>query len=127
MLGKRYKRTYILLIPLLLFVFSSDAQTDTASSRGYYKFTFDLNGRYIVKHPPGQYNVEKGIVIVKITVDSTGKVIRAFPEVSGTPVESNVLQARARQVALQTHFNRSADSKEQTGTITIGLGSMPEQ
>lgn len=63
---------------------------------------------------------EEGIVIVRIVVDETGKVIRATPGQRGSTTVSAVLNAKARQAALALRFNESAEGiSEQHGTYTF--------
>ncbi len=65
---------------------------------------------------------EQGIVVVKIVVDRTGKVISAIPGVKGsTTVDSALLQA-AKQAALNTKFDKKTTAPtKQTGTITYNF------
>ncbi len=61
---------------------------------------------------------ESGIVVVKIEVDQSGKVIRAIPGVKGTTNSASCLVEPAKRAALATRFN--SDSKapvKQVGTI----------
>ena len=57
--------------------------------------------------------------MVEITVDKTGKVIKAEPNGRGTNTNSAILKTLARQAALATKFNVSGEFEEQKGTITI--------
>ncbi len=65
---------------------------------------------------------EQGIVVVKIVVDRTGKVISAIPGVKGsTTLDSALLQA-AKQAALNTKFDKKSSAPtKQTGTITYNF------
>ncbi|KZS40812.1 energy transducer TonB [Aquimarina aggregata] len=61
---------------------------------------------------------ESGIVVVKIEVNQSGKVIRATPGVKGTTNSSACLMEPAKRAAMATKFN--SDSKapvKQVGTI----------
>ncbi len=61
---------------------------------------------------------ESGIVVVKIEVNQSGKVIRATPGVKGTTNSASCLMQPAKRAALATKFN--SDSKapvKQVGTI----------
>lgn len=61
---------------------------------------------------------ESGIVVVKIEVNQSGKVIRATPGVKGTTNSASCLMGPAKKAALATRFN--SDSKapvKQVGTI----------
>ena len=63
---------------------------------------------------------EEGKVIVEITVDETGKVIKATPGARGSTTANSVLYAKARQAAFSAKFNASGEGvKEQKGTITF--------
>ncbi len=83
-------------------------------------YGFSLSGRAVVTPPPlSKDTKEEGRVVVEITVDKTGKVIKADPNGRGTTTNSAILKAKARQAALATKFNVSGDFEEQKGTITI--------
>ncbi len=61
---------------------------------------------------------ESGIVVVKIEVNQSGKVIRATPGMKGTTNSASCLMEPAKRAALATKFN--SDSKapvKQVGTI----------
>ncbi len=61
---------------------------------------------------------ESGIVVVKIEVNQSGKVVRAIPGVKGTTNSASCLMQPAKKAALATRFN--SDSKapvKQVGTI----------
>jgi len=70
--------------------------------------------------PKPAYNVqEEGTVVVEIWVDNYGNVAKAVPGGDGTTVSNKTLNAAAREAALKTHFNMSADAPAlQQGTIT---------
>ena len=70
--------------------------------------------------PKPSYDVqEEGIVVVKIWVDRYGNVQKAQAGYEGTTVDNTKLWAAARNAALKTHFNTSADAPIlQEGTIT---------
>ena len=77
------------------------------------------------EHPDCQ---EEGTVVVKITVDKNGKVIKAEPGVRGSDNTSPCLLKPAKEAALRTTWE-AADEKataNQTGTIIykFTLGSM---
>lgn len=89
------------------------------SGLGNGPYKFDLGGRTIMKPPVlSKDTKEEGKVVVEITVDSNGKVIKADPNGRGTTTSSPMLKAKARQAALATTFNVSG-TEEQKGTITI--------
>ncbi len=61
---------------------------------------------------------ESGIVVVKIEVNQTGKVVKATPGMKGTTNSASCLMGPAKKAALATRFN--SDSKapvKQVGTI----------
>lgn len=83
-------------------------------------YGFSLSGRNMVTPPAlSKDTKEEGKVVVEITVDKNGKVIKADPNGRGTTTSSPMLKAKARQAALATVFNVSGEFEEQKGTITI--------
>lgn len=61
---------------------------------------------------------ESGIVVVKIEVNQSGKVIRATPGVKGTTNSTSCLLEPAKRAALATKFNSDANAPaKQIGTI----------
>lgn len=70
--------------------------------------------------PRPAYNVqESGIVVVSVWVDNFGNVTKALPGADGTTVTDKTLWQAARNAAMNTHFNQSADAPAlQEGTIT---------
>lgn len=61
---------------------------------------------------------ESGIVVVRIEVDRSGKVINAIPGVKGTTNASSCLTDPAKRAALATRFNSDEDApSRQVGTI----------
>jgi len=83
-------------------------------------YGFNLAGASILTPPPlSKDTKEEGKVVVEITVDKNGKVIKADPNGRGTTTSSPMLKAKARQAALATTFNVSGEFEEQKGTITI--------
>lgn len=97
----------------------SDGNTDKGRTDG--KPNAHLRGRNTVGNiPRPAYNVqESGIVVVDIWVDNYGNVVKAVPGGDGTTVLNKALHAAARNAAMQTHFNMSADAPAmQEGKIT---------
>jgi outer membrane biosynthesis protein TonB len=89
-------------------------------SPGKGSYGFNLAGASIVTPPPlSKDTKEEGKVVVEITVDRNGKVIKADPNGRGTTTSSPILKAKARQAALATIFKVSGEFEEQKGTITI--------
>ena len=97
-----------------------------ADSNKYYGNTgngsggnYNLAGRKALSKPKEQPDCqEEGIVVVRIQVDKTGKVIYALPGVKGTTNSAACLLKPAKAAALKTRWNvdEKAPSK-QTGTI----------
>ena len=71
---------------------------------------YNLAGRKALSKPKEQPDCEEeGIVVVSITVDKTGKVIRAVAGVKGTTNTAACLLKPAKEAALRTTWN--SDSK----------------
>ena len=81
-----------------------------------------LEGRTVDKaglKKPVYASQETGKVVVKIWVDQYGKVQKAVPGADGTTVTDKELWTAARNAALETGFNMSANAPAlQEGTIT---------
>jgi outer membrane biosynthesis protein TonB len=78
-----------------------------------------LPGRKIEAQPTlSKDTKEEGKVVVEITVDKLGNVIKADPNGRGTTTSSSVLKEKAKQTALSTKFSISS-IEEQKGTITL--------
>jgi len=88
--------------------------TGTSSGENY-----NLAGRKALSTPKKQPDCqEEGIVVVHITVDRNGKVVRAIPGVKGTTNTAPCLAKPAKEAALSTVWNSDgAAPKIQTGTI----------
>lgn len=89
-----------------------------ASTKGV---TYVMNGRKMVKQPKiDNLTMEKGIVVVEITINKYGSVIKAVPGIEGTTTTSTYLQTKAKQAAESVTFDTSPVMPlEQKGTITI--------
>lgn len=83
--------------------------------------SFDLKGRSIARKPDITDNSrETGKVVVGITVDRTGRVIKAQPGIKGTTNLAPVLLEKARLGALEARFSPKPDGpEEQYGTMTF--------
>lgn len=80
-----------------------------------------LEGRTVVgKLPSPEYTQnESGQVVVRILVDTYGKVTSATPGVQGTTVQNKSLWEAAKKAALEARFNVSGSAPAvQEGTIT---------
>lgn len=92
----------------------------TGKGPGNGGYGFSLSGRAVLSPPPiSKDTQEEGTVVVEITVDKSGKVIKAEPVGRGTNTNSTMLKTKARQAALATKFNVSGEFEEQKGTLTI--------
>jgi protein TonB len=82
---------------------------------------FDLKGRSLTRRPVIKENSrETGKVVVGITVDRTGKVIKVQPGLKGTTTLDPGLIETARQGAWDAHFSPKPDGpEEQYGTMTF--------
>ena len=70
-------------------------------------------------HKPDYDFQKEGIVVVQIKVDQYGNVTEAIPGAEGTTVTDKNLWTAARNAAMKTSFNQSANAPAlQTGTIT---------
>lgn len=97
----------------------ADGNTDKGRTDG--RPNAHVKGRNTVGNiPRPAYDVqESGVVVVNIWVDNYGNVVKAVPGGDGTTVLDKTLYAAARNAAMNTHFNMSADAPAmQEGTIT---------
>jgi TonB family protein len=85
--------------------------------------SFDLAGRGSVTLPKPRYTSEKsGRVVVNITVDNAGNVIKAVAGGRGTTVQDAELFQQAESAAKKAKFKASTDGAEkQIGTITYNF------
>lgn len=82
--------------------------------------SYDLGGRSSKFLPRPEYNSpETGTVVVSITVDRNGKVIKAIAGAKGTTTTDGGLKELARQAAMRATFDAKPGApEEQVGTIT---------
>lgn len=82
--------------------------------------SFDLAGRSPSSLPLPAYDVPaQGRVVVAITVDRQGRVIRAVAGARGTTTTDATLHRLAETAALRARFNANPEAtEEQVGTIT---------
>lgn len=65
---------------------------------------------------------ESGIVVVKIVVDQSGRVVSAQPGMKGTTNSAACLTAPAKRAALATRFNSDSNApSQQVGTIVYNF------
>jgi hypothetical protein len=82
--------------------------------------SFNLAGRSMILIQKPEFSIQReGIVVVEITVDRTGKVIKATAGIKGSTVVNNTLYAAAKKAALESKFNLKSDAPDfQVGKIT---------
>ncbi|MDG2193797.1 MAG: energy transducer TonB [Polaribacter sp.] len=80
---------------------------------------YNLAGRKALSKPIEKPDCnEEGIVVVRIEVDKTGKVIKAIAGVKGTTNTASCLLKPAKAAALKTRWNRDGNAPvKQKGTI----------
>jgi len=80
----------------------------------------DVGDRIASTLPDPEYNYQKeGIVVVKVRVDRSGKVVYALPGVQGSTTLENYLLEAAKKAALSSKFNSKYDGEMyDEGTIT---------
>jgi len=89
-------------------------------SNGNNGISFSLTGRKTRALPKPTYNSqEEGKVVVDVTVDKYGNVIKAISGVKGTTTSDKTLWVAAKKAALEAKFTEKPDApEEQKGTIT---------
>jgi hypothetical protein len=82
--------------------------------------SFDLSGRTNLYLPKPVYDAEEeGVVVVTITVDVNGNVIKAKAGAKGTNISNLKLRKNSEAAALKAKFNVKKNAAiEQQGTIT---------
>jgi TonB family protein len=90
------------------------------SGLGDKGISYDLGGRGVTNlQKPNYIYQEEGKVVVKISVDRTGKVTMATPGEQGSTTLDKDLYRIAREAALKTTFEPNQNAPlTQTGTIT---------
>ncbi len=96
---------------------------DGPSSAGGKPTAYTVPGRKLIKEPViNNLTQEHGHVVVQITVDKYGNVVKAEPGAPGTTTNSNYLHIKAKQAAESAKFDTSPTMPLETkGTITIEL------
>jgi hypothetical protein len=97
---------------------NADNGTKNSSAKGV---SYVMAGRKMVKEPKiDNLTMEKGIVVVEITINKYGNVIKAVPGIEGTTTTSKYLHTKAQQAAQSVMFDTSPVMPlEQKGSITI--------
>jgi hypothetical protein len=101
---------------------SSTAAADNGSKSSSTKgVSYVMAGRKMTKEPKvDNLTMEKGIVVVAITINKYGNVIKAEPGIEGSTTTSKYLLTKAQQAAQSVMFDTSPVMPlEQKGTITI--------
>ena len=83
--------------------------------------TANVPGRKIVKSPDIKLlSQDKGIVVVNVSVDKYGHVMKAEPGAEGSNTTSSYLMTKAKQAAEGTQFDSNPTYPLETkGTITV--------
>lgn len=97
------------------------SSTKTITTSGTKGVSYVMNGRKMMNQPVvNNLTAEKGIVVVEITINKYGNVIKAEPGAEGTTTTSQYLLTKAKQAAESVHFDTfQVAPLEQKGTITI--------
>jgi periplasmic protein TonB len=97
---------------------ASSSTSNTTSTKGV---SYIMAGRKMTKEPKiDNLTMEKGIVVVEITVNKYGNVIKAIPGIEGSTTTSNYLLTKAKQAAESVMFDTSPIMPQsQSGSITI--------
>jgi TonB family protein len=84
-------------------------------------FSYDLKGRKILqKSVPTDNSNETGTVVVSITVDKNGKVVKATPGARGSNTTNASLYKKAEKAAYLAKFDPMPEGpEEQRGSITF--------
>lgn len=105
-----------------------DKEVDDPNRKGKAKqdeqgISFSLEGRTITKYPTVKDQSQKyGRVVVEITVNQQGEVIKAEPGQQGSTVTDSRLKRLAKKAALQTEFNANPKGpSRQIGKMTINF------
>jgi hypothetical protein len=99
----------------------STGASNSGTPSGMKGVSFVMPGRKIAKQPKvDNLTMEKGIVVVSITINKYGNVIKADPGAEGTTTTSPYLLTKAKQAAESAMFDGGQLLPlEQKGTITI--------
>jgi hypothetical protein len=99
---------------------NSSKNTNTSTNSGH---SYSVPGRKLIKEPVvSNLTQDHGRVVVDITVDKYGNVIKADPGAPGTTTTNKYLLTKAKQAAESVKFDTSPTMPLETkGTITIDL------
>jgi len=95
--------------------------TNASSPSGTKGVSFVMNGRKMTKQPTiSNLTMEKGIVVVDITINKYGNVIKAEPGGEGTTTTSQYLLTKGKQAAESAQFDTGPTMPlQQKGSITV--------
>jgi hypothetical protein len=97
---------------------SGGSGTQSSSTKGV---SYVMAGRKLTREPKiDNLTMEKGIVVVEITINKYGNVVKAVPGIEGSTTTSQYLLTKAKQAAESVMFDTSpVMPQSQTGMITI--------
>lgn len=97
------------------------ASSGGSTASGTKGVSYVMPGRKLTKQPRvDNLTMEKGIVVVSITINKYGNVIKADPGAEGTTTTSQYLLTKAKQAAESAMFDGGTTMPlEQKGTITV--------
>ena len=100
---------------------SSTTVSASSTTSGTKGVSYVMNGRKITKQPTvSNLTMEKGIVVIDITINKYGNVIKAEPGAEGTTTTSQYLLTKGKQAAESAQFDTGPTMPlEQKGSITI--------
>jgi hypothetical protein len=100
---------------------TAPSKSTGAMSSGTKGVSYVMNGRKMTRQPViNNLTQEKGIVVVEITINKYGNIIKAEPGAEGTTTTSQYLLTKAKQAAESVAFDTFPTSPlEQKGTITF--------
>lgn len=97
-----------------------NSKNRTGGSTGGDGISFSLNGRNSRSLPKPEYiSKSEGKVVVEVTVDQNGNVVKAVPGVKGTTTSDKLLYQAAEKAAIKAKFDVNQNAPpQQVGTIT---------
>jgi hypothetical protein len=101
--------------------FDGPVKSTGATPSGNKAVTYVMPGRKLTRQPKiDNLTMERGIVVVEITINKYGNVMKAEPGGEGTTTTSQYLLTKAKQAAESAMFDGGGTLPlEQKGTITI--------